>query len=153
MSPRTLFRTAAFAEVVTWTLLIVGMVLKYVTQTTDLGVRVGGGIHGFVFLAFVAVVLFSAVNHRWSARTTLVTLVAAVVPYATIAAERRLDRRGRLDGGWRLRAGGDEPVGFLERLQAWMLSHLLLAVGVAAVLVVVVFAVLLSLGPPTQWFS
>lgn len=153
MSPRTLFRAAALAEVVTWTLLIVGMVLKYVTHTTEVGVRIGGGIHGFVFLAFVAVVLFSAVNHRWSARTTLVTLAAAVIPYATIAAERRLDRQGRLDGPWRLRVGGDEPVGVLERLQAWMLRRLLLAVGVAFVLVVVVFAVLLSLGPPTQWFS
>lgn len=153
MSPRTLFRAAAFAEVVTWTLLIIGMVLKYVTHTTELGVRIGGGIHGFVFLAFVAVVLFSAVNHRWSARTTLVTLVAAVIPYATIAAERSLDRQGRLDGPWRLQAGGEEPVGPLERLQAWMLRHLLLAVGAAAVLVVVVFAVLLALGPPTQWFG
>lgn len=153
MSPRTLFRAAAFAEVVTWTLLIIGMVLKYVTRTTDLGVRIGGGIHGFVFLTFVVVVLFSAVNHRWPARTTLVTLLAAVIPYATIAAEQRLDRQGRLDGGWRLRTGGDEPAGRLERLQAWMLRHLLLAVGVAAVFVVVVFAVLLSLGPPTQWFS
>ena len=51
MTPRRLFRALALAEVVTWTLLLLGMVLKYGTETTDLLVRIGGGLHGFAFLA------------------------------------------------------------------------------------------------------
>ena len=51
MSPKRLFSILAIAEAITWTMLIIGMVLKYVTQTTELGVRIGGGVHGFVFLA------------------------------------------------------------------------------------------------------
>jgi integral membrane protein len=54
MQPRTLFRTVAFAEAVTWTLLLIGLFLKYVTRTTDVGVSIAGGIHGFVFLCYAA---------------------------------------------------------------------------------------------------
>ena len=35
MSPRTLFRSFAVAEVVTWSLLIVGMILKYAVGVGD----------------------------------------------------------------------------------------------------------------------
>ena len=35
MSPLLLFRRVAVAEAVTWALLLVGMVLKYVTGTTE----------------------------------------------------------------------------------------------------------------------
>ena len=52
MSPTRLFRTVAVAEAVTWTGLLVGMFLKYVTETTELGVRVFGMLHGVVFVAF-----------------------------------------------------------------------------------------------------
>ena len=43
MTPRSLFRAAAVAELVTWTLLILGMVLKYGLDAGDWGVRIGGG--------------------------------------------------------------------------------------------------------------
>ena len=51
MSPKRLFRTLAFAEAVTWTVLIVAMILKYAAGV-DAAVLVGGSIHGFVFLAY-----------------------------------------------------------------------------------------------------
>ena len=53
MTPKKLFNFFAVAEAITWALLLFGMFLKYVTQTTEVGVRIGGGIHGFVFLCFV----------------------------------------------------------------------------------------------------
>ena len=79
-NPRRLFRLLATAEVVSWTLLIIGMVLKYVTDTTDLGVRVFGGIHGFVFLAYVVVTLAVWVDHRWPARTGILALALPATP-------------------------------------------------------------------------
>ncbi len=153
MSPRKLFRAVAFAEAVTWTLLLVGLFLKYVTETTEIGVRIGGGIHGFVFLCYVVVTVFTWVNQKWPAKTGVIAVVSAVIPYATIPVEKSLDHRGMLDGGWRLAAGGEEPHGFVEKVQAWVLRHLLLAVVIAVVAVAVVFSVLLMLGPPGEWFS
>ena len=55
MSPVLLFRRVAVAEAVTWALLLGGMVLKYVTDTTELGVRVFGMVHGVVFVAYCLV--------------------------------------------------------------------------------------------------
>lgn len=153
MSPRKLFRTVAFAEAVTWTLLIIGLILKYGTETTEVGVRIGGGIHGFVFLCYGVVTVFTWVNQKWPARTGVLAVVSAVIPYATIPVEKSLDQKGMLNGGWRLAAGGEEPRGFVEKVQAWVLRHLLLAVIIAVVAVAVVFSVLLMLGPPGEWFD
>ncbi len=41
MTPKRFFTFFAIAETVTWTLLLIGMFLKYVTQTTEVGVRIG----------------------------------------------------------------------------------------------------------------
>ncbi|MFJ4026860.1 DUF3817 domain-containing protein [Paenarthrobacter sp. NPDC089989] len=153
MSPRTLFRTVAFAEAVTWTLLLIGLFLKYVTRTTDVGVSVAGGIHGFVFLCYAFTAAFTWVNQKWSVGTGLLAVSSAVIPYATIPVEKSLDRRGLLDGGWRLAAGGEQPVGALEKLQAWILAKPLLAAGVVLVGVAAVFSFLLYMGPPDTWFS
>jgi integral membrane protein len=149
MSPRSLFRALALAETVTWTLLIVGMLLKYVFAVTDVGVSIGGGLHGFFFLAFVAASVVVAVNQRWTAGTTLLALASAVVPYATIPVERLLERRGLLEGGWRRTATGDprdhDPA---SRMLRWALANTVLAAAIAVVVVAAVFAVLLMIGPP-----
>ncbi len=52
MTPALLFRRVAVAEAITWALLLTGMFLKYVTETTELGVRVFGMLHGVVFVAY-----------------------------------------------------------------------------------------------------
>lgn len=153
MTPRALFRTVAFAEAITWTLLIIGMILKYATKTTDVGVRVGGGIHGFVFLCYIAVACFLWVNQRWSVKTGSLTALTAILPYVTIPMEKSLDTRNLLDGHWRLATGGDTPRGAVEHVQAWVLRRPVLAIGVIVVAIVIVFSVLLSLGPPTEWFN
>ncbi|MFJ5958706.1 DUF3817 domain-containing protein [Paenarthrobacter sp. NPDC092416] len=153
MSPRTLFRTVAFAEAVTWTLLLIGLFLKYVTRTTDVGVSIAGGIHGFVFLCYAATAAFTWINQKWPARTGLLAVASAVIPYATIPVEKSLDRRGLLAGGWRLAAGGEKPRGALEKVQAWVLGNPILAVVVTLVAVGAVFGFLLFMGPPDTWFS
>ena len=54
------------AEAVTWALLLAGMFLKCVTETTELGVRIFGMVHGIVFVAYVLVtlVVVLVVRHR-----------------------------------------------------------------------------------------
>lgn len=149
MSPRRLFRLIAIAEAITWTLLIIGMILKYVTKTTDLGVSIGGALHGFVFLVYGATVLLIGVNQRWPIGTTLLGLVSAVIPYATIPFDLWADRSSRLDGEWRREAGSDprdqRP---LDRSTRWLVRHPILLVVVGGLVVAAVFTVLLVVGPP-----
>jgi integral membrane protein len=149
-NPRRLFRLVATAEVVSWTLLIIGMVLKYVTETTELGVRVFGGIHGFVFLSYVVVTLAVWVDHRWPAKTGVLALASAVPPWMTLWFERWVERPG--NGGlretWRLGEGGEPAGSPLERVVAAAVRRPGLAVAVALVVIAVAFGVLLVIGPP-----
>src|SRR5690625_2841428 len=52
-TPKSLFRTLAFAEAVSWTLLIAGLIIRGVGGPS-VAITIGGGIHGFVFLAYGA---------------------------------------------------------------------------------------------------
>src|SRR5699024_1890214 len=61
-TPSRLYRLLALAEMVTWTLLLLGMLLKYALQVTEVGVRIGGSLHGFVFLSYVVVTVLVAVD-------------------------------------------------------------------------------------------
>jgi integral membrane protein len=148
ITPRALFRTLAIAEAITWTLLITGLVLR-AAAGLDAAVSIGGGIHGFVFLAYGATAIFVAVNQRWSVGTSLLAIGSAVVPYATIPVELWLARTGRLDGGWR-RTATDDPRdrSVIDRILRLVLARPLMFAAVAAVAVAVVFVVLLALGPP-----
>lgn len=150
-SPHRLYRLLAVAEVITWAMLISGMILKYVLHVTELGVRVGGGIHGFVFLAYCAATVLVGVDQRWGAGRIAVGLGSAVIPFVTVAFERWAERRGMLAEVWRLLT--ESPRTAAERLAAVILRRPVLSAVVILVLVAVVFALLLQAGPPTQWFS
>lgn len=146
VSPRTLFRGFAIAEVFTWVLLITAMILRG-TDVVDV-VRIAGGIHGFVFLCYVASTVFVWVNQKWSFGIGVTGLIAAVIPLATLPFEIWVDRRGLLKGGWRLAPGGQAPQGFIEQIQAWILRRPYVALILLILLVVAVFLILLWLGPP-----
>ena len=150
-SPHRLYRLLAVAEVITWALLISGMILKYVLHITELGVRIGGGIHGFVFLAYCAATVLVGVDQRWGAGRIALGLGSAVIPFVTVAFERWAERRGMLAEAWRLLT--ESPRTAAERLAAVILRRPVLSAVVILVLVAVVFALLLQAGPPTEWFS
>ncbi len=148
MSPKRLFRTLAFAEAVTWTILIVAMILKYAAGV-DAAVLVGGSIHGFVFLAYAFQAVLVGVNQRWSIGLIAFAVLTAIVPYATIPFEVWLMRRGRLDGDWR-RESTEHPAdgSWVNRMLRWFLARPVLLTAVAVVGVAAVFAALLVIGPP-----
>ena len=148
MSPRILYARIALAEVVSWTLLLTGMFLKYVTRTTELGVTIFGMVHGIVFIAFCLVTVLLWVNQRWTVREGLLGLASAVPPFLTVWWERRLDRAGRLDGGWRLGRDGEAPANPAERVVAALLARPVVAVAVGFVAVAALTGVALVVGPP-----
>jgi integral membrane protein len=102
VNPRTAataFRVVAIAEACSWVGLLIGMFVKYVPETTELGVKIFGPIHGGIFVAYVVLALVTARVLRWSIGTTLLALVASVPPLASIWFERHATRTGRLPQG------------------------------------------------------
>lgn len=147
-TPRTFFRFFAIAEVISWTLLIGGLILR-ATNGWDLAVTIGGGIHGFVFLSYGATAIIMAKNQRWSAWPTVVALVSTVIPYATVPVDIWLHRTGRLDGPWR-RTATDDPRDHTwhDRLLRWIINHPFLSIVIGLGAVIVVYIALLIMGPP-----
>ncbi|GAA3018530.1 DUF3817 domain-containing protein [Microbacterium dextranolyticum] len=148
-APLTLFRTLAFAEAVSWTLLIAGLIVRATTGWAP-AVTIGGGIHGFVFLSYGATVVLVALNNRWRVGPTAAALVSAIVPYATVPAEIWLHRRGLLDGQWRTESSAtlDAERRWYDAPLAWFLRRPWVLVGGILVLVAALFAALLLIGPP-----
>lgn len=145
LTPRGLFRALATAEAVTWALLLTGMFLKYVTETTELGVQVFGMVHGVVFIGYCLVTLVVAIDQRWSTGRTVLGLLAAVPPFATLLFEAYAERRGMLGTEWLSR--DDSPTA-RERAVCWLLRHHRLAAGLLVVAVAALTGVALVLGPP-----
>jgi integral membrane protein len=159
VNPLVLFRRVAIAEAVTWALLLVGMFLKYVTDTTEVGVRIGGMLHGVVFVAFCVTTVVVAVDQRWSLGRTLLGLVSAVPPFATVLFDWYAERRGWLTRGWRLVGAGTEerapasvskgaPERPLDRPVSWLLRNPVRGALTGLVAVAALTGAALLVGPP-----
>lgn len=146
VSPRRLFRIFALAEMFTWAGLITALVLRGFDVTNI--VPIAGSVHGFVFLCYSTTTVFVWVNQKWRFSLGITGLLLAIVPFATVPFELSVDRRGLLEGTWRLAPGGDEPQGFVEHVQAWVLRHVVVSLVLLVLFVVVLFITLVSLGPP-----
>jgi integral membrane protein len=144
-TPRQAFRALAVAEAVTWALLLSGMFLKYVTETTELGVQVFGMVHGVVFIAYCLVTLVVAIDQRWSFARTAAGLVAAVPPFATLLFEAYAERRGLLGPEWLSRPDGSTA---RERAVCWLLRHRRVAAGMLVVAAAGLTGLALVAGPP-----
>lgn len=103
------FSIVALIEAFTWAGLLVGMYLKYVTGTTDLGVWLFGRLHGGAFLLYLAVTLFAGARLRWPLWAALLAMLAAVPPLVTLPLEIWFRRRGLLSGAVRPAARGVSP--------------------------------------------
>jgi integral membrane protein len=152
LTPRVFYRAVAIAESITWTLLIIGMLLKYVAGLGTLPVLIGGSIHGFVFITYALSAVLIGVNQRWSVQQIVFAVVTAIVPYATIPFDVWLDRRGKLDGDWH-RVATDDPRDqrWVRRLLRWFIGHPAILIAVFVVGIVVIMSALLIVGPPGGW--
>lgn len=153
LSPKRLFRGLAFAEAVTWTILILAMILKYAAGL-EWAVLVGGSIHGFVFLSYAVSAVLVGVNQRWSVGLIAFAVLTAIVPYATIPFELWLIRKGRLEGDWRREASDHPDDGkWWNHVLRFFLARPVLLVGVSVVAIAAIFGGLIFVGPPGGWQS
>lgn len=89
------FRIVAVVEALSWLILIVATIVKYSTDPhKSLGVQIMGPIHGVLFLAYVALVLFEVRRKvGWNGRSTLIVLADSIIPFGGFVAARRSDLR------------------------------------------------------------
>ena len=146
MTPRRLYRLAATAEAITWALLLVGMFLKYVTETTELGVSIFGMVHGVVFIAFCLTTVLVWLDQEWPLSRLVLGLASAVPPFATVPFERYAERSGLLGTAWRLRS--TRPRGLLEQVAAALLRRPFQGLAVGVLAVVGLTGLALLVGPP-----
>lgn len=147
-TPKALFRSFAFAEAVSWTLLIAGLIIRALGGPA-LAVTIGGGIHGFVFLAYGATSILVAMNQRWRVGLTALVLVSAVIPYATLPVEWWVMKKHLLEGTWRVEPG-DNPrdTPWHDRALRVVLRHPVIFGLLLLLAVVILYIVLLIIGPP-----
>lgn len=153
MSPRQLFRFFAFAELATWTLLIGALVARSF-GVNPVVVVIAGSIHGAVFLSYATSAALVGVNGRWRVRRIVLGVGVSLIPYATLPFEIGTDRAGLLAGPWRREHSGHAADDhWFDRLFRWFISRPILLVVVLLVAVAAVYLTLVSLGPPTEWFT
>lgn len=88
----TWLRLTAFLEGVSFLLLLgIAMPLKYVWGMPE-WVRGVGMAHGWLFVAYVALVAYIRAADDWTHRKTALALVASVVPFGTFWADAKLFR-------------------------------------------------------------
>lgn len=154
MTPRRLFVFFATAEAVTWTLLLGGLAIRAFADVPQTLMTTVGGIHGAVFLGYGVTAALVGVNQRWAIGRIIGGISLALVPYATVPFERAAIRRGLVEGDWRTGTNGDpRDNNWFDRLFRWFIARPALLVITMLFVVAVIFAVLVSLGPPTEWFS
>ena len=152
VTPRAFYRVVAIAEAVTWTLLIAGMLLKYVFNAGGLGVLIGGSLHGLVFVTYATTAVLVGVNQHWPVKLIVGAVLTAIVPYATIPFDRWLEKNNKLEGGWRTVATDDpRDHTWISKLLRWFLNHPVALIVVFVAVVVTVVTVLLIVGPPGGW--
>lgn len=154
MSPKKLFVLFATAEAITWTLLLSVLISRAIIQIPNIVTTVVGGTHGAVFLCYGITAALVGVNQRWSTGRILAGISLALVPFATIPFERSIVRRGLVDGVWRTSAGSDpRDSHWFDGLFRWFIARPIILFFTLITTLAFIFFVLVSLGPPTEWFN
>ena len=151
-SPEYLFKLFAISEALTWTMLIFALLMRGLFGIPQWLLTTVGGIHGAVFLTYAVIAALVGVNNRWGFWRIALGVALAIVPYATIPFEKKMDASGRLKGGWRrTHSGHPGDDHWFDRLYRWFLNRPALLGTALALVVVTIFALLLIIGPPGGW--
>jgi integral membrane protein len=154
VQPKQLFLTFAKGEAITWTLLISALLIRAAGDAFPPIVTIAGSIHGAVFLGYAVTALLVGINQRWKFGRLALAVGLAIVPFATIPFERRLVATSALDGAWRTSKSEDPRDNFfIDAIFRWFIARPLVLLAVLLVAIPAVFAFLLFLGPPTEWFN
>jgi hypothetical protein len=117
-------------------------------------VSISGAMHGFTFLSYGAMALVVGINQRWPIFRQGFGVFLAIVPFATIPFEAWLRKREYLVGPWRKQPTEDpRDKKVIDKVFRWAISHPLIMFGGVLLAIIIIFNILLILGPPTSWFG
>lgn len=152
ITPKSLFRFFATAEVFTWAALLAAIIARALVGVPSEVFFVVGASHGFTFLGFAIVAKLVGLNQGWPLGKIALVAALAVVPFATLPFERRIYRRGELEGHWRKEKRKASGLGgFIDSVFVWFIARpYLLTIGILVALIAI-FSFLLWLGPPYEW--
>ncbi|MGZ7496778.1 DUF3817 domain-containing protein [Corynebacterium sp. ZY180755] len=150
MTPKKAHTVVATLEMFTWAFLIFSMIMKY-SGTTDAITPIAGGIHGFGFLCFVVVTIVIWLNNRWSIGWGIAGLAVSAIPFAALPFMIFADKNGKLEGNWRMTAADPtQPQTLGDKLLSQLMKHTARTAVILLSIVVIVFCILLYLGPPVD---
>lgn len=151
-TPASVYGVMAVAEMVTWTGLIIAMVARYGFSYSGELFFVAGLSHGVIFIAYCVTAVVVGVNQRWGPGVIVVSLLAAIPPWATLPFDRWLVRHDKLEGPWRLAHSGDpRDDEQIDRFVRFWLRHPVWFFVTMVTVMTAVITVLLMLGSPTEW--
>jgi integral membrane protein len=94
-----IFKIAAFAEAIGWTILIIGIMLtEHVFGGNRIPVVLAGRTHGIFFMLYIVATLSLAPSLGWKWKQTISAGLMSVPPYGTIAAEVWFSHRRKRQG-------------------------------------------------------
>jgi integral membrane protein len=153
-SPKSIYRFFATGEAITWGLLISALISRALGDLIPHAVTIAGSIHGAMFLSYCVVAVLVGLNQRWALGKIAGAVALAIVPFATVPFDRRLLRQNALEGTWRTVLSDDpRDKGFIDRLFRWFIARPVLLILLIVLVLPAIFAFLLLLGPPTEWFD
>jgi integral membrane protein len=91
----TRYRVMAYVVgVMLLVLVFVAVPLRYAAGIAEVS-RVVSPVHGFLYIVYLVVAFDLALKARWTAKGTVLVLLAGVVPFLSFWAERRVSSRVR----------------------------------------------------------
>ncbi|KPC71055.1 membrane protein [Thermoactinomyces vulgaris] len=78
-------------------LLFIAMPMKYLADYA-MAVTITGGLHGLLFVLFIAAVGHVAIVNRWSLKQIIGALIASVIPFGTFVLDKRLKESHSREG-------------------------------------------------------
>lgn len=82
-------RIIGFAEGCSYLLFGITMPLKYMYEMPKPNYIVGSA-HGFLFIAYIVLVLWVAFKMKWKLTTTFWALLASLIPFGTFVADKKI---------------------------------------------------------------
>ena len=91
-----LFRAAAIAEAVGWTLLAAAVGLQaYHLRVASYAIPIAGQIHGIIFISYFLILAATYSSLEWSRSRALMAVLAGIPPYGSLIFETWVARRRR----------------------------------------------------------
>lgn len=151
-TPKSIFGTFALIEMITWSVLIIAIVLRETVGVAPNVFFIAGATHGFAFIGYSATAVLVSINQRWPLMRGVIAVLLAIVPFATVPFEKYLEKRQLLDGDWRTEKSKNplDNTKF-DQLFCWFINHPVILVLTLFVSVIGLFTFLLWLGPPSEW--